>query len=102
MSLKNLPYQNNTLTLQDFVSKGQLTIQEDVQVIKHQVHPITGEYTITDINNNNVLSVSSDGTLTNDSYIKTHIANQVNPVSSSLTQQTINLTTYDLNRKAMA
>lgn len=91
MSLKNLPYQQNKLILQDFVANNNFTIQEGINTIVHQVDPLTGEYKITDINNNNVLSVSLDGTLSNDSYIKSHIVDQVNPISNALTAQTVNL-----------
>lgn len=84
MSIKNLPYNQNKLILENFEAHNAFTIKENINAITHQVDESTGEYVIKNANNNKVLSVNLDGTLTQPSYIKSHISSVVAPVSSQV------------------
>jgi hypothetical protein len=57
----------------------------------HTVDPSTGEYIIKDAGNNKILSVNQNGTLTNSSYVKSHIDNLVNPISQSVSAHNVKL-----------
>ena len=84
MSLKNVPFNQNKLILQDFEAHNAFTIKENVNTITHQVDEITGEYIIKNSNNNKILSVNLDGSLTQPSSIKSHISNSILPISQQV------------------
>lgn len=84
MSIRNLPFQHNNLILENFEAHNSITIKEDINSVSHYVDANTGEYVIKNAGNNKILSVNMDGTLTQPSYIKTHITNAVAPVASQV------------------
>ena len=99
MSLKNIAFNQGTLTLEDFTARNNFKIMEDINSITHKIDESSGEYIIHNSDNNNILSVNKNGTLTNTSYIKSHIDNTVSPISSLLnvhTQKLDNIGTYNL------
>lgn len=95
MSLRNLPYSKNSLTLESFVANNSFTIKENINSIIHKVDETTGEYIIKNASDNNILSVDKNGNLTNTSYIKSHIANQIAPISSQVGVHQSNLDDHE-------
>lgn len=84
MSIKNVAISQNRAVFQDFEAHNSFTIKENVNTIVHQVDENTGEYVIKNANNNKILSVNLDGTLTQPSFIKSHISNSILPVSQQV------------------
>ena len=84
MALRNIFSNQQKLTLQDFEAHNSFTITENINSITHKIDENTGEYVIKNALNNNILSVNLDGTLSNDSYVKAHISNVLNPLTSQV------------------
>lgn len=82
MSIKNLPYNQNKLVLQDFECNNSFTIREAINNVSHYVDEATGKYVIAD-KSNPILSVNMDGTL-NSCHVKSHVTSVVAPLSSQV------------------
>ena len=55
MSIKNLPYNQNKLILENFEAHNAFTIKENINTITHQVDQETGEYVIKNANNPDII-----------------------------------------------